>query len=404
MEAAEHDNTKPRPSVQQHMSTFPEPFISKIASDILEGLANVICGPGDDESAPVKADILQRTVMSLVFSRNAVLRGNVLSSIFLLISNHTRLKNVLWTARTGASDDNATTDAAGSPGGVFRHMLKTCIKDASEMKIIIDVLLHRLRWRLDSQQLSTPLSFVADKISDPHRAQVFVGPGKSKDTVWVMSSSNITGGMARAPGGKAGASLAHPVELVRPNLSIVNWHSPGLAGEIQELERSWADSNVAMKIATKAPLPADFRVLPGDYDIWQDAFSHMMDDYLLNTSAARADMVALLRLYSISELHDIPVLRASYVGAMCKKLSMDNVAQVLTAALGNIETSKVREDSGSSSSPKLHSPPIALILVRDSLAFLSTHSEALVAAKQNSKLRADIEALLFKYISMIFND
>jgi hypothetical protein len=203
------------------------------------------------------------------------------------------------------------------------------MKEESEFKMVVDVLLHRLRWRLDTLQLSSAMVFVADKIGDPNRALVFVGPGKSKDTVWVMSSAVPS----RAPGlsGKAdtaAVTAAHPVELVRPNMSIVNWHSPALARDIQELEKHWAEINVPMKMATKSPLPPDFRVLPGDYGVWQDVFSHMMDDYLLNTSAARADVATLLRLYNLSEIHDIQVLRTAYIGAISKKLSIDNISQV----------------------------------------------------------------------------
>jgi hypothetical protein len=237
-------------------------------------------------------------------------------------------QSVFWLAKEPMSDEIAASGAAAPlvPGAVFRQMLRNSMKDAAELKILVDILLHRLRWRLDTLQLSSAMAFVAGKINDPNRALMFVGPGKSKDTVWVLSGAVPS----RAPGVpvRAAASMAHPVELVRPTMSIVNWHSPTLARDIQDLERYWADINVPMKIATKSPLPSDFRVLQGDYDIWQDAFSHMMDDYLLNTSSARADVATLLRLYNLSETHDIPVLRAAYVGAIIKKLSIDNVSQV----------------------------------------------------------------------------
>jgi hypothetical protein len=75
----------------QKMSTFPEPFISRIAVDILNGLTDAFCGESDQPGAR-RSELLQRTVMSLVYSRNPVLRGNVLSSVILLITNHPKLK------------------------------------------------------------------------------------------------------------------------------------------------------------------------------------------------------------------------------------------------------------------------------------------------------------------------
>jgi hypothetical protein len=86
-----HGGEGEAPLVGQKMSTFPEPFIFRIAVDILNGLTNALCEE-NEPSEPKKSELLQRTVMSLVYSRNPVLRGNVLSSVILLISNHPQLK------------------------------------------------------------------------------------------------------------------------------------------------------------------------------------------------------------------------------------------------------------------------------------------------------------------------
>lgn len=68
------------------------------------------------------------------------------------------------------------------------------------------------------------------------------------------------------------------------------------------------------------------------------------------------------------------------------------------AALSNIEMTVKKQQKDDTL------PPVALILVRDCLAFLSLNSTSLISSKQSSKLRSEIEGLLFNYISLIFND
>lgn len=173
-------------------------------------------------------------------------------------------------------------------------MLDASKNDPGELRVIIDVLVHRLRWtraQMAGDNTNTEMGGLPINTSYSAGGAEREGSGKgslasrlgSGAAVWVLSpalgpSQDMPG--RRLGSGDAMISSRHPTELQCPPLSLVQWHSAVLADTLTELQAHWASIGLTGSHAHKAdPLPKDVRLLPGEYEVWQEVRSHEIHVY-----------------------------------------------------------------------------------------------------------------------------
>jgi hypothetical protein len=67
--------------------------------------------------------------------------------------------------------------------------------------------------------------------------------------------------------------------------------------------------------------------LQGSYESWQELFSHMVDDYLLQRSLASLDATTLMDLFNLCHTFEIHELQKIYLKRLEYALSRESVGQ-----------------------------------------------------------------------------
>lgn len=125
-------------------------------------------------------------------------------------------------------------------------------------------------------------------------------------------------------------------------------------------------------LLTKALMGAPdllFEELEGDYDIWQEVFSHLADSYLMRKSVASMSDAQVVQCLELAQRYEMTsVLLRGYCDALAQRLS--NAQSLLQA---------FRAAGSNSANNKLHLP-----LCRHCLVYLSHHSTLLVENSTNA--------------------
>ena len=157
-------------------------------------------------------------------------------------------------------------------------MFDTAQSDPGEFRAIVEVLLHRLKWS-SAEQVSRGAKregesggSSGESMSPDAAPQLALSDRLSGGCkVWVRTAA------VREPRGSSASSLVDsgmcPVEVLCPHISLVRWHSSRLADDITELMKHWQGlPDIKNKLSKAGTIPAEFRVLEGEFEIWQEVF------------------------------------------------------------------------------------------------------------------------------------
>ncbi len=149
-------------------------------------------------------------------------------------------------------------NAIESGGGMLRQMLETSRQDPSELKVILDLLAHRLHWTL---QFADNTASVMNPFMTSQDTQATLDERLSGDIlVWVRSS-----------GASQDKRLNHAVQMKCPQLSVIRCHSLKLMCHVENLISSWTAAGV-YETASHGNLvqTQDISILEGNYEVWQE--------------------------------------------------------------------------------------------------------------------------------------
>ena len=187
------------------------------------------------------------------------------------------LRRVLWSTPKPASGEVSHTpenvEEGKEGGGIFEMMLETAQSDPAEFRVVIDVLVHRIHW--GQTQASALSSSSGTKLAEEPAAvsnmENLIGSRLSTGScVWVLSPA------INDPIATQKKETRHPVSLQCPPINLIYWHSVPLGDVLNELCSYWEGLGLLSQRGGEqhAALRAnDLRLLPGEYDVWQEVRS-----------------------------------------------------------------------------------------------------------------------------------
>ena len=185
-----------------------------------------------------------------------------------------------------AEQDNHRNSSEHNSGEVLRLMIQSSLHDPAEFRVIIEVLVHRIRWTEEELKFNGCYSHsdIAESVCVADSDKGAEGSLSSRLSggayVWVLSpavDANANSGLSRT---KVEDDTRHPVELQSPPLSLIHWHSAVLGEYISDLQSHWISLGlqpVKSTVLKYDSIPSDMRLLNGEYDIWQEVcFLYML--------------------------------------------------------------------------------------------------------------------------------
>lgn len=156
---------------------------------------------------------------------------------------------------------------AAKEGAIFRMMLMTAQNDPAEFRIVVEILVHRLHWSLAAAEESIQTELNSFDADASLASRLSTGC-----CVWVLSPDLVNLSVV----GSKQISKQHPVDMQCPPLSLIYWHSAVLGNVISELQVHW--DNIGLKstqlVNNQSSISDyDIRLLPGEYDVWQEVHS-----------------------------------------------------------------------------------------------------------------------------------
>ena len=298
---------------------FPEKEIRNCIASLLAILA---------ARTEVCATLRSRLSSALHFSGNFALRLNIFTGLVFLLGISPSLGQSLWMLSNQGHQVEApeipavdsASEGSKSQGLVFRLMLNNLCKDPQELKQIIGVLSHILKFSV----------FLRDKgyISVASSAAPFKANDVSKpSSLCAQTSASLSKMLGGGPTVLVLGDGGLLIKMACPTSNAVLRRSAKLATVLRKLE----------EVAETKESPEDKQgsdILPGSYAVWQEVFSHTVDDYLLVTSAERMATDAIIDAYHLARRYDIQDLLVRYGSILSKRLTADTIVATLECALG----------------------------------------------------------------------
>lgn len=110
------------------------------------------------------------------------------------------------------------------------------------------------------------------------------------------------------------------VTMQCPDMEILQFHSKRIAEIVKERK----------SLSTESEAP----VFPGFYHIWQEIFSHMIDDYVMDKALLGCSVSELLDYYKYSCQFEIHHLCSRYVKELTSRISSESFLQMFHVSIG----------------------------------------------------------------------
>ena len=313
---------------------FPEKSIRQISVTLLGQLATQL-----EHSSMLRL----RLSSALMHSGNHTLRNNIFSGIIYITSRSATIGRSIWALSSnsngnsgsassiaggngvGSSGDSSNvtlpaSDKYDCTGQVFYDMLQVLVRDPTELKPVLSAIAHILH--------------IANIVRSSREecvktaAHAFAKQHEGANKMGNDGNDNIR---ERLQGGTTVLveDSGQLVKMLCPASAAIAVHSPDLATYLD---------NVAEKSLQKfreTGAEPTLAVLAGDYGLWQDIFSHMLDDgYILEQSLSRMPADKIIDAFQIARKFRMHLLIEKYAVALGKRINADTIVLTLEAALG----------------------------------------------------------------------
>ncbi len=285
---------------------FPEHNIRNIAKKVLIELCIQL-----ENSAMLRL----RLSSALIHSGNHTLRNNIFYGLLYCVGKTTTIGKSLWclTAGIPGGNDIILSEIDNLNGQVFYEMIQVLARDPIELKPIVSAIAHIIK-------ISTNIrAYRAAAVESA--AAAFA----AKDGNNTALSHNITN---RLHGGTTVLveDNGQLVKMLCPASTAISQHSPDLSVYLD---------NIASQPPNDITGETKLAVLAGDYGLWQDIFSHMLDDgYILEQSLTRMPADKIIDAYHIARKFRMHILLEKYSIALLKRINGDTIIPIFEAALG----------------------------------------------------------------------
>jgi len=274
-----------------------------------------------------------RLASALLHSGNPTLRINIVLGLFYAAGRSETLGKSLWALSVQQQQQPSKGVATAPPpegptGEVFRVMLNGLVREPSELRPIVLVVNQVLHEALKLQE--QPNASSKQKCNKKTPLLLSDGP-----TVLVLSDEGQL------------------VKMRCPDLKLIEYHSPLLANFLRTPHIEKVDDEAQKIDPSSLPQEQSPMVLAGSYTTWQEIFSHMADDFLLESSVEKMPSDAIVEAFCIAQTFDMPNLADRYAAVLSKRLTGDTLVSTLECALGH----GVEDGTASLSSPLLLPKP-----------------------------------------------
>ena len=230
-------------------------------------------------------------------------------------------------------------------GRLFKDMLRSLSRDPSELKSTISIIAYTLRLAVQVREakIVTKVQF-----TDKNIKQTISGRGG------VNSAGKLEGGatvLVRNEG--------QLVKMLCPAPSVINTHSPDLKAFLDAIPddegiKPFADETLGIGVDKRERLrnsdkdnKSALPILAGSYTMWQEIFSHMLDNFLLDSSLSKMPCDEIIEAFQIARKFRMYSLLDKYADAIGRRLNGDTIVSALECALGRDADSLHDAPSGS---------------------------------------------------------
>jgi hypothetical protein len=303
------------------MIRFPESCVRECVRNLLDTLALKL---------QTNEMLRVRISSALIHSGNPKLRLNIFTGLQHISGQSDFVGASIWHMISPSQQQKKEEDASDEQpiqkgnGVVFLAMLRSLLKDSGELKDV--------------------LSLVSQLFNDAHRSRIEYEKRKRRGTQTSDKMSSSMGGsrQERLTGGPTVMvnDKGHLVKMACPAMTVVHHHSPYLAAYLDEVQAKNAmvasgvhstEREMEMLMLDKVQSHA---TIYGSYALWQEIFSHMVDETLLNTSLSRMPCDEIIDAYYIAKRYQMLRLLDVYADAIGKRINGDTIVAALQCALG----------------------------------------------------------------------
>lgn len=284
---------------------FPESTIRTMIQEWLTKLTLML-----KSNVPLR----HRNLVALSHSGSSELHINVFTGLLLIQGRDQSIGSLLWTDARQTSkkdEENVFYDMLAVNGTENDRLLRMVVAITA---LVVD---GALAW---SQSIDQPIAIATAKPAS-------VTGGRDGQTL----KDRIAGGPTVAVAETADTSLL--VKMQCPAPSAVRVHSAVLATMLQKILDA---QTISHKSAAKDTLPlSSLPRLQGSYLAWQELFSHLVDDFLLESSVRNLSVAMLCDTFVLADTFGMTRLRDRYASALASLLTPDSFTQIFGLSIGS---------------------------------------------------------------------
>lgn len=337
---------------------FPENSVRRTAYDMLLCLASHLHHSHvhtTHVSMPTTAFLLlqQRLSSALLHSGNKALRNNIFVGMLYLQPRHASLGRSLWAmpgsqlgqslqgiGAVGNSDSGAGAGSNPNPNGeVFREMLSALSRDKTELTPILVTIAHIVHVAAALSRQNVKGEAAVERSTAASAAAAAAKEAQSNRlqngcTVLVTNEGQLT-------------------RMRCPAVAVVRYHCPAFALILEKSEanveayaclQAQQAGGAAVVGGAGAEKQPSLPILAGDYALWQEIFSHMLDleddNNMCGPSLQRMSTSMVVNAFHIARRFHMQILLSKYATVLCSRIGAETLVSILAASLGIEEDEK----------------------------------------------------------------
>lgn len=368
---------------QQEALVFPENGIRKVTQLMLNVVVEQL--EKEDEGSDLQLKLLN----SMMQSGNGKLRINIFSGLIFLSGRCSSLGRRLWSHSPSSFSLGTKKNPENTGKGLFFYeTLLLLLRDHVELKLFVRLLIHFFQETysiIQSYEEPEKSLFEPSEISISHEIATQTGIKDTEvDDEWLLHercqilSEKVDPTIVISGRGRL-------TKMVCPTETIISLHSPILAESIKEkhikqlktvykkllcekkilllpmvyqsdlfsspennelnpttessllkerLESIDDESIIKLKMGINELDDSHFIILEGNYEVWQEIFSHMVDSYLLKSSLESMTVIGIIEAFSLCSRYNINRLREKYHQELKNRINSTNLSQIFQCSLG----------------------------------------------------------------------
>ena len=355
---------------------FPESHIRACANNLLQNTA---------VNLTAHQSVQTRIMSALVHTGSPKLRANIFCGIICVVPRLPSLGSLLWSGNVqrASRTDVSLPSTNSTDGELFLKLLENMYKDPTELSDIIAIM-HLFTAQSYSIQKTLNVTETASKSVRDTKA--LSGILRGGPTVLVNNDGHMVKMLCPTPS----AILIHSEELHTLLNNLLEKQKTATGDESSNRENS---HDV---------------VLIGTYYVWQEVFSHMVDDLILESSVDNMSSDSIYEAFYICRRYKMSKLAHRYAITLSKRLNPDTFIPTLECALGLKSESINALGNNSIIDVSLIDPNIMkytarphLYLVTQCLKYIEANLEKVIIKRKPVRVTEAI-ALLHKLLKHLF--